>query len=107
MKLLNKFFYFLLFAVIANIVLSIDDDYLYFNFSNAELNDLIIEEQKPNSKELDHETLEDTGLFINNFFHDSQTQLIIDLDIIYSIWNEINKYKKSAIEGDIDHIQVC
>lgn len=52
------------------------------------------------------EDSEDIGRFMNDFFYDSKSQLILDLDIFRELWLEIDKYRSSAASGDIDYIQV-
>lgn len=46
------------------------------------------------------------GKFIGEFFHDSQAQLILDLDVFREIWKELDKLKESALDGDVDYVQV-
>lgn len=108
MKLIINFLsIFILIAITKSKSAKNDADYLQFSFSNAELKDLIVEEQNPSRKVLDYDNSEDIGLFINDFFHDSQAQLILDLDLVHSIWKELDKFRDSAIAGDSDYIQVC
>ncbi|KAH7701377.1 hypothetical protein AAVH_31491 [Aphelenchoides avenae] len=55
--------------------------------------------------EPDEEDSHDTGQFMNDFFHDSQSQLVVDLDMIRQIWHETEKYREAATDGDIDYLQ--
>lgn len=59
----------------------------------------------PTGAQVDREYAEDAGLFMGEFFHDSQSQLTVDLDLMREIWSEVEKFGGSAAAGDVDHIQ--
>nr|CAD2178466.1 unnamed protein product [Meloidogyne enterolobii] len=46
------------------------------------------------------------GKFVGDFFSDSSSQLIIDLDLFKQLWNELNEMRQAAIDGDVDYIRV-
>lgn len=56
--------------------------------------------------ELNEKDSEDLGRFINEFFYDSKSQLLVDLDLFREVWFELEKYRKSAIDGEVDYVQV-
>ncbi|KAI1727262.1 acyltransferase family domain-containing protein [Ditylenchus destructor] len=98
-------YYMLLFCILAlTVKISLENvpDYnevpLRFRLSEAELRGI-------NEKGLDYEYSEDVGKFIGEFFHDSQAQLILDLDVFREIWKELDKLKESALDGDVDYVQ--
>nr|CAD2180593.1 unnamed protein product [Meloidogyne enterolobii] len=47
----------------------------------------------------------DVGKFVGDFFSDSSSQLIIDLDLFKQLWNELNEMRQAAIDGDVDYIR--
>ncbi|KAL3067934.1 hypothetical protein niasHT_037924 [Heterodera trifolii] len=48
---------------------------------------------------------EDVGQFVGQFFHDSDTQLMLDMDMFIQLWNELNAVNDAAAEGRVDTVQ--
>jgi hypothetical protein len=48
----------------------------------------------------------DLGKFLGDFFSDSSSPLIIDLDLFKQVVNEFNEMRQAAMDGDVDYIRV-
>lgn len=63
-------------------------------------------EQRHLFSDFDYDTSENLGVYLSEFFHDSQSQLVVDLDLVREIWSELARYREATLEGDVDYIQV-
>ena len=50
---------------------------------------------------------DDIGEFLLDFFHDSQAQLVLDLDLFREVYRELklNNVKHAALDSDVDRLQ--
>uniref|UniRef100_A0A183BTQ6 NRF domain-containing protein n=1 Tax=Globodera pallida TaxID=36090 RepID=A0A183BTQ6_GLOPA len=48
---------------------------------------------------------EDLGQFMGQFFHDSDVQLMLDMDMFIQLWNELNALQEAATDGRVDNVQ--
>lgn len=70
-----------------------------FFHSDNELRGVAGFEQDP-----EHET-EILGEVFTNFFHDSNAQLVIDLDLFKELWEELHQLRESALVGNVDYVK--
>lgn len=90
--------YFLIYFLYLNpVIFSLH--YESFELSSSEL-------RAHDLKELNEDDSEDLGRFMNEFFYDSKSQLIVDLNLFRELWFELEKYRKSTTSGETDYIQV-
>lgn len=74
---------------------------LRMQFTSAELRGF----SSSGESSLDRDESENLGHYLGEFFHDSDAQLVLDLDIFRELWTELDKFRASALEGDIDYVQ--
>uniref|UniRef100_A0A914PFU8 Uncharacterized protein n=1 Tax=Panagrolaimus davidi TaxID=227884 RepID=A0A914PFU8_9BILA len=71
----------------------------HYSLSEHELRDII------SDTEYDSEEAEEFGKQIHSFFHESNSQLILDLDLFTQFWKELDEARASAIDGNVDYIK--
>uniref|UniRef100_A0AC34GUI2 Nose resistant-to-fluoxetine protein N-terminal domain-containing protein n=1 Tax=Panagrolaimus sp. ES5 TaxID=591445 RepID=A0AC34GUI2_9BILA len=74
-------------------------DAFHYSLSENELRDII------SDTEFDSEEAEEYGKQIHSFFHESNSQLILDLDLFTQFWKELDEARASAVDGNIDYIK--
>uniref|UniRef100_A0AC35GSI4 Uncharacterized protein n=1 Tax=Panagrolaimus sp. PS1159 TaxID=55785 RepID=A0AC35GSI4_9BILA len=74
-------------------------DAFHHSLSEHELRDII------SDTEYDSEEAEEFGKQIHSFFHESNSQLILDLDLFTQFWKELDEARASAIDGNVDYIK--
>uniref|UniRef100_A0A914HG36 Nose resistant-to-fluoxetine protein N-terminal domain-containing protein n=1 Tax=Globodera rostochiensis TaxID=31243 RepID=A0A914HG36_GLORO len=78
-----------------------DSAQLYpFHLTRAELLEIGDDGALDNSK-----YKEDLGQFMGQFFHDSDVQLMLDMDMFIQLWNELNALQEAATDGRVDTVQ--
>lgn len=55
----------------------------------------------------DADMAEDLGNFMADFFHDSNAQVTMDLDMFKDLYQELSTFEDAARSGDVDYIQTA
>lgn len=71
------------------------------SLNEKELRDIL----KYSDESTENEESDIFGEQINSFFRESNTQLILDLDLFKEIWKELNNVQESTIDGNINYLE--
>ena len=90
-------FFILLFKLISG-----KDVAFHYSLSESELRDILAQHE---NQEYEDEEAEVLGSDVHSFFKESNSQLILDLDLFKQFWEELNKARESAADGDVNYLK--